>query len=127
VLLANLSFGEQLIALSKTSRSGSGLLVSELIGTFALVFLILVLVRTDRAQLVPAAVGAWVGAIIYATSSTGFANPAVTFSRIFTDTYTGIEPSSAAPFLAVQLVAGLLAVPVVRLLFPTRQPSHANA
>lgn len=127
VSLANLSFGEQLISVSTTSRSGTGLLVAEAIGTFVLVFLILSLVRTDRAGWVPAVVGGWVGAIIFATSSTGFANPAVTIARMFTDTYTGIAPSSVVPFVAVQLLAGLVAVPATRLLFPTRQTSQVNA
>lgn len=127
VVLANLSFGESAVAISTTVRSGSGLLVAEAVGTFVLVFLILALVRTERAGLVPVAVGAWVAAIIFATSSTGFANPAVTIARMFTDTYTGIAPASVAPFLAVQLVAGLVAVPVARLLFPIRQTTPVNA
>lgn len=127
VALANLSFGEQLMAISDTSRSGSGLLVAEGVGTFILVLLILALVRTGRAGLVPVAVGAWIGAIIFATSSTGFANPAVTVARMFTDTYTGISPSSVFPFLIVQLLAGILAAEAARLLFPVTRQTPINA
>jgi glycerol uptake facilitator-like aquaporin len=75
-------------------------------------------VRTARAGLVPAVVGAWVAAIVFATSSTGFANPAVTIARVLTDSYTGIAPASVLAFVAAQLVAGLLAALIVPALFP---------
>lgn len=124
---ANLSFGEQVFAVSSTARTGTGLVLAEGIGTFVLVLVILALVRVGRAAAIPAAVGGWVAAIVFATASTGFANPAVTISRMFTDTYTGIAPASVWGFLAAQLAAGLLAAPVTTLLYskPTHQQVSA--
>lgn len=116
---ANLTFGEQVFAVSRTARDGFGLVLAEGIATFVLVLVILALVRVGRPSAIPAAVGGWVAAIVFATASTGFANPAVTVARIFTDTYTGIDPTSVWAFLAAQLVAGLLAVPVAKVLYPT--------
>lgn len=125
VAAANLTFGQSVIAISTTPRSGLGLVAAEAIATFVLVLVILALVRTDRARAVPATVGAWVAAIVFATSSTGFANPAVTIARIFTDTYTGIEPSSVVGFLAAQLAAGLAAAAVADRLYVERMPDRA--
>jgi glycerol uptake facilitator-like aquaporin len=118
VIAANVTFGITAVSLSETVRSGIGLVVAEAIGTFVLVLSILLLVRTARAGLVPAVVGAWVAAIVFATSSTGFANPAVTIARVLTDSYTGIAPASVLAFVAAQLVAGLLAALIVPALFP---------
>lgn len=125
VAAANLTFGQSVIAISTTPRSGLGLVAAEAIATFVLVLVILALVRSDRARAVPATVGAWVAAIVFATSSTGFANPAVTIARIFTDTYTGIEPSSVVGFLAAQLAAGLAAAAVADRLYVERMPDRA--
>lgn len=126
VVLANWSFGEPAIALSSTGRDGWGLIVAEAVVTFVLVLVILALVRTGRAQGVPVAVGAWVAAAVFATSSTGFANPAVTLSRLFTDTYTGIAPGSAAGFVAAQLVAGVMAALAALALYPERETMSAT-
>jgi arsenate reductase len=125
--LANLTFGEQVFAVSATARDGFGLVLAEGIATFVLVLVILALVRVGRPSAIPAAVGGWVAAIVFATASTGFANPAVTVARIFTDTYTGIDPTSVWAFLAAQLVAGLLAVPVAKLLYPTPTTQQVSA
>jgi glycerol uptake facilitator-like aquaporin len=125
--LANLTFGEQVYSVSATPRDGLGLVVAEGIATFVLVFLILALVRLGLAPVIPAAVGGWVAVIVFATASTGFANPAVTVSRIFTDTYTGIAPGSAWGFLAVQIVAGLVAAPIAALLYETSATQRASA
>lgn len=118
VIAANFTFGVAAVSLSETVRTGIGLATAEAIGTFVLVLSILLLVRTARAGLVPAVVGAWVAAIVFATSSTGFANPAVTISRVFTDSYTGIAPASVLAFVAAQLLAGLLAALIVPALLP---------
>lgn len=125
VAAANFSFGIGMLQVSSSARDGAGLVFAELISTFVLVLVILALVRTDRAQAVPFAVGAWVAAIVFATSSTGFANPAVTVSRVLTETYTGIAAASMPGFVIAQLVAGILSVPVAHFLFPVnaRQPS----
>lgn len=122
VAAANFSFGEQTLSLASTARPGVRLAFAELVATFVLVLVILALVRTDRAGAVPVAVGAWVAAAVFATSSTGFANPAVTLARALTDTYTGIAPSSVPAFLGAELVAGLLAAGAAISLFPSTQP-----
>ena len=119
VMLANATFGESVVALSETTRSGLGRPVAEFVATFVLVLLILGLVRTNRTSMVPAAVGAWVAAIVIATVSTGFANPAVTAARMVTDTFSGIQPSSAPAFMAAQLVAAFAAGAVALMLYPT--------
>jgi glycerol uptake facilitator-like aquaporin len=118
VIAANLTFGSAAVSVSETVRSGVGLVAAEAIGTFVLVLSILLLVRTARVGLVPVVVGAWVAVIIFATSSTGFANPAVTIARVFTDSYTGIAPASVLAFVVAQLLAGLLAALVVPALLP---------
>ena len=118
VIAANLSFGQALATLSSTARSGLGLAFAEAVATFVLVLLILGLVRTGRSNAVPAAVGAWVACVVFATSSTGFANPAVTLSRAITDTYTGIAPASIPGFLVAQIAAGLLAAFTARSFYP---------
>ena len=122
VIAANVTFGEAAIAVSGTVRYGVGLAMAETIGTFVLVLSILLLVATSRAHLVPAVVGAWAAAIVFATASTGFANPAVTVARVFTDTYTGIAPESVAAFVGAQLLAGLVAALAVRVLLPKPIP-----
>jgi glycerol uptake facilitator-like aquaporin len=122
VVAANVTFGVAAVSVSKTARSGAGLVTAEAIGTFVLVLSILLLVRTSRASLVPGVVGAWVAAIVFATASTGFANPAVTVARVFSDTYTGIAPGSVFAFVAVQLLAGLVAASTVPLLLPRQVP-----
>lgn len=124
VMVANLAFGEALAAVSSTERTGAALLVSEFVGTLVLVLLILALVRSERLGAIPAAVGAWVAVIIFSTPSTGFANPAVTIARMFTDTYTGIDPGSVVPFVVVQLLAALTAVAIAVALFPVSERSH---
>jgi glycerol uptake facilitator-like aquaporin len=86
---------------------------------------IFALVRTDRAALVAPAVGAYIGAAYFFTSSTSFANPAITIGRMFSDTFAGIAPASVPAFLGAQLVGGLAGWVAVRLLFP--QPVRVAA
>lgn len=116
-VLANAMFGAA-TALSTTERATAGHLLGEVVATAGLILLIFALVRTGRAALVGPAVGAFVGAAYWFTSSTSFANPAVTIGRIFTDTFAGIAPASAWPFLAAQLVGAAVGVGLVLLLFP---------
>lgn len=125
VITANLTFDKAMISISSTTRTGVGLAVAEAIATFVLVLVILALIRTDRPQAVPAAVGAWVGAIVFATSSTGFANPAVTIARMFTNSYTGIDPGSVLAFLVAQVAAGLAAAALANQLYPQRSAERA--
>lgn len=117
VALANFTFGVDVVDVSTSGRTGLGLIVAEAVATFVLVLAILALVRTGRHGAVPAVVGGWVVAIVFATSSTGFANPAVTIGRIFTNSYTGIAPTSVAAFLVAQVAGGLAAAGVASQLF----------
>ena len=126
VIAANLSFGLTVVSLSSTSRDGAGRIAAEGIATFVLVLVILILVRTDRSAAIPVAIGAWATAIVFSTSSTGFANPAVTSARMLTDTYAGIAPASVVGFLAAQLLAGLAAAPVARFFVPNPAPIQAS-
>lgn len=119
VVLANVSFGIDPVSISVTLRDGPGLILAEAVATFVLVLVILALVRTRRVSAIPVAVGAWVAAIVFATASTGFANPAVTVARVFTDSFTGIAPASVLWFLVAQFVAALVAVSVARTLYPS--------
>ena len=118
VIIGNLIFGLDPITISDTVRSGPVLRFSEMVATFLLIIVILGLVRTHRASAVPWAVGGIVLVIVLATSSTGFANPALTAARTLTDTYTGIDPSSVMPFITAQIAGGLLALLVAAWLFP---------
>ena len=97
---------------------GSNLWVGEVVATAGLVVLIFALARTGRGMLAAPAVGAYIGAAYWFTSSTSFANPAVTVGRVFSDTFAGIAPGSVPGFVVAQLVGGAVAVAVVRYLYP---------
>ena len=117
-VLANLMYDVPLDRLSTTERTGANLLLGEVVATAGLVALIFALARTGRGMLAAPAVGAYIGAAYWFTSSTSFANPAVTIGRIFSDTFAGIAPASAPGFIAAQLVGALVGVALVRYLFP---------
>jgi arsenate reductase len=124
-ILANVMFELPAVELSTTDRSSPAHLLSEVVATVALLVLIQGCVRTGRAAVLPFAVGAWIGGAYWFTSSTSFANPAVTIGRMFSDTFAGIAPSSVAPFVAAQLVGLAIAYPLVRLFYPSRPASPA--
>lgn len=117
VVGANLLFDLPAVTIATTDRTGLPLAVSEGIATVGLLVVIFGIVRSGNVRAVPAAVGAWIGAAIYFTSSTSFANPAVTVARLLTDTYTGIAPAAVPGFLAAQLAGALLAVVLIAWLF----------
>lgn len=117
-MLANLMFDLPAVELSTRDRSSAALWLSELVATVALLLLIQGCVRTGRAAVIPFAVGAWIGGAYFFTSSTSFANPAVTVARTLTDTFSGIAPSSAPMFVVVQLAAVGVAFALVRLFYP---------
>lgn len=117
-VLANLMFEVSITELATTERSGAHLLLGEVVATAGLVALIFALARTDRGALAAPAVGGYIGAAYWFTSSTSFANPAVTVGRMFSDTFAGIDPASVAGFVAAQVVGAVLAVGLVRYLFP---------
>jgi glycerol uptake facilitator-like aquaporin len=118
-VLANAMYDLPAIQISSNARSSGPVILAEVVATAGLVTVIFALVRSGRAVLVAAAVGAYIGAAYWFTSSTSFANPAVTVGRIFSDTFTGIAPSSVAAFVLAQVVGAGLGVLVIRFLYPT--------
>lgn len=119
-VLANVMFAKALVSISTAERATWPHLLAEVVATAGLLGVIVVLARTGRSRLAPVAVAAYIGAAYVATSSTSFANPAVTIARIFSDTYAGIAPGSAGLFVVAQLVGATLGVGVARLLSPIR-------
>lgn len=117
-VLAHLMFGLPAVAWSPTGRSGGHLWLAEVVATAGLVVLVFALARSGRTSAAPAAVGAWIGAAYWFTSSTSFANPAVTIGRAVTDTFAGIAPASVPGFVAAQLVGGLIAVAALAVWYP---------
>jgi glycerol uptake facilitator-like aquaporin len=117
-VVANLMFSLPAVTISTTSRSNGGLWLAEGIATFGLVLVVFGVARSGRASVAPFAVGAYIMAAFFFTSSTSFANPAVTVARMLSNTFAGIDPSSVAPFVAAQLVGTVLALGAVRLLYP---------
>ena len=124
--LANAMFGAG-VRLSSHHRSTSGHQIGEVVATAVLVLLIFMLVRTGQTAAAPAAVGAYIGAAYWFTSSTSFANPAVTVGRIFTDTFAGIAPLSAPGFIAAQLVGAAVGLGLLILLIPSPRVNAADA
>ncbi|MFD0305982.1 aquaporin [Streptomyces sp. NPDC127119] len=112
-VLADAMFGEPLAKLSAHDRFAGPLWLGEVVATAGLILLVLGLGRTGRAALAPAAVASYIGAAYWFTSSTSFANPAVTVGRAFTDTFAGIAPTSVAPFIAAQLVGAVVGLGIV--------------
>ena len=118
--LAHLMFDEALLQISTKARDGLGQYVGEATATAGLVIVILATVRSGRQDRVAAGVAAWIGAAYWATSSTSFANPAVTIARAFSDTFAGISPGDVPAFVLVQIVAGAAAGLLARWLFVDR-------
>jgi glycerol uptake facilitator-like aquaporin len=112
-VLADAMFAEPLVKWSTHDRSASHLWLGEVVATAGLILLIFGLNRIGRAHLAPAAVASYIGAAYWFTSSTSFANPAVTIGRAFTDTFAGIAPASVSPFIAAQLAGAVLGLGVV--------------
>ena len=117
-VVANAMFGSSAISVATHSRSGANLWLSEVVATFGLLLVVFGVVRARRSNVVPFAVGAYITAAYFFTSSTSFANPAVTVARMFSDSFSGIAPASVAPFVAAQAVGGALAYAAVRTLWP---------
>ncbi|MFD1147947.1 MIP/aquaporin family protein [Saccharothrix hoggarensis] len=117
-VLANTMFDTAPISVSTTERATAAHGVSEVVATAGLLLVIFSLVRSNRAALVPSAVGAYIGAAYFFTSSTSFANPAITVGRVFSDTFAGIAPTSVPVYVLAQLVGVAVAVPLLRVLHP---------
>lgn len=121
--LADAMFSEPILSASQHHRGGAPVLLSEVVATAGLLFVLVSLVRTGRAQHVAWAVGAWIGAAYWSTS---FANPAVTIGRTLTDTYAGIAPVSVPAFIAAQLVGGTIGTILAVTVYPAR-PARVHA
>jgi glycerol uptake facilitator-like aquaporin len=122
---ANLMFSLQAVSISVKQRASGAHAFSEVIATAGLLLVIFALARTGRAATAPAAVGAYIGAAYWFTSSTSFANPAITIGRMFSSTFAGIAPSSAPVFIAAQVGGGIAGVLIIRLLYPALTPAQA--
>ncbi|MEY2570383.1 MAG: hypothetical protein QOE63_733 [Acidimicrobiaceae bacterium] len=117
-IVANLMFDLGAVTLSTHTRSSGGLWLGEVVATFGLLLVILGVVRSGRSSTAPFAVAGYIAAAYWFTSSTSFANPAVTIGRTLSDTFAGIKPSSATAFIVAQLIGGLAAIALARFLFP---------
>jgi arsenate reductase len=124
-VLANLMFAQAAVSISVKHRATPAHFLSEVIATLGLVLVIFALARSGRSRSAPAAVGAYIGAAYFFTSSTSFANPAITVGRMFSDTFAGIAPASAPAYIAAQVIGGALAVAVIRALYPGVTPAQA--
>jgi glycerol uptake facilitator-like aquaporin len=124
-VVANLMFALPAVSISGKDRATAGHFLSEIIATLGLMLVIFALARSGRSRVTPAAVGAYIGAAYFFTSSASFANPAITIGRMFSNTFAGIAPSSAPSFIAAQAVGGVLAVGLVRLLYPGMTAAEA--
>ena len=117
-MLANLMFSKAAVTFSTHHRATPAHFLSEVVATLGLILVIFSLARSGRSRNAPAAVAAYIGAAYFFTSSTGFANPAITVGRMFSDTFAGIAPSSVPSFIAAQIVGGVLALGVIKTLYP---------
>lgn len=117
-VLANLMFAEPAVSMSTKHRATGAHWLSEVVATVGLLLVIFSVARSGRRAAAPSAVGAYIGAAYFFTSSTSFANPAITVGRMFSDSFAGIAPASAPAYVAAQAVGGLLAVGLLRGLYP---------
>ncbi|MFD3309253.1 aquaporin [Streptomyces sp. NPDC058694] len=116
-VLANAMFDQPPVTWSTHDRSAGHLLLGEVVATAGLILLIFGLARTDRLRFAPVAVASYIGAAYWFTSSTSFANPAVTIGRAFTDSFAGIAPGSLAAFIGMQLIGAVVGLALVALIF----------
>ena len=125
-IAANGMFELAAVSISTHHRASPAHLFSEVVATAGLILVIFALARTRRGHIAPAAVGAYIGAAYFFTSSASFANPAITLGRMLSDTFAGIAPASVAGFIVAQLVGGALAFLSVRALYPDLTPAEAE-
>jgi arsenate reductase len=124
-IAANAMFALSAISISTHHRASGAHLFAEIVATAGLVLVIFALARSGRAANAPAAVGAYIGAAYWFTSSTSFANPAISVGRMFSNTFAGIAPASVASFAGAQLVGGLAGFALIRVLYPGIGPEAA--
>ena len=125
-IAANAMFDLSAVSIATTHRASPPHLFAEVIATLGLLLVIFSLARTRRGNLAPAAVGAYIGSAYFFTSSTSFANPAIDIGRMFSDTFAGIAPASVPAFVVVQLLGGVIAIGVIRTLYPDITPEEAS-
>jgi arsenate reductase len=124
-ITANGMFSLVAVSISTHHRATGAHLFSEAIATAGLLLIIFSLARTKRSNTTPAAVGAYIGAAYFFTSSASFANPAISVGRMFSDTFAGIAPASVPGFVVAQLIGGACAILAVRVLYPDVTPAQA--
>ena len=117
-VVANLMFSKAAVSISTKHRASPAHFLSEVVATLGLILVIFALARSGRSRSAAAAVGAYIGAAYFFTSSTSFANPAISIGRMFSNSFAGIAPSSVPTFVAAQVVGGVLAVVVIKVLYP---------
>jgi glycerol uptake facilitator-like aquaporin len=125
-ITANAMFALSAISMSTKHRASEAHLLAEVVATLGLILVIFSLARTRRGSIAPAAVGAYIGAAYFFTSSTSFANPAISVGRMFSDTFAGIAPASVPAFVVVQLAGGAVAYGLIRVLYPDLGPEQAR-
>jgi len=125
-VVANVMFSRAAFEISTKHRASAAHFLSEIVATLGLLLVIFALARSGRSRTAPAAVGAYIGAAYFFTSSTSFANPAITVGRLFSNTFAGIAPSSVPSFIVAQLIGGVLAFAVIKALYPGVTPRQAS-
>ena len=125
-VVANIMFSKAAIEISTKHRASPEHFLSEIVATLGLLLVIFALARSGRSRSAPAAVGAYIGAAYFFTSSTSFANPAITVGRMFSNTFAGIAPASAPSFIAAQLVGAVVAIGVIAALYSHMTPTQAS-
>ena len=125
-LLANVMFSLPVVSISTKQRTTGPHFLSEIVATLGLLLVIFALARTKRSSPTPAAVGAYIGAAYFFTSSTSFANPAIAVGRMLSNTFAGIAPSSVPGFVLAEIVGGILAIVVIKALYPDVTPAEAS-
>jgi arsenate reductase len=124
-IVANGMFGHAAITIAGHHRASAAHLFAEIVATTGLLFVIFALARSGRLASAPAAVGAYIGAAYFFTSSTSFANPAITVGRMFSNTFAGIAPASVPGFVVAQAIGGGVAAVAIRALYPDVTPADA--
>ena len=125
-VVANVMFSKAAFEISTKHRASPAHFLSEVVATLGLLLVIFALARSGRSRTAPAAVGAYIGAAYFFTSSTSFANPAITVGRMFSDTFAGIAPSSAPSFIGAQIAGGVLAIGLIKVLYPDMTSDQAG-
>ena len=127
-VVANLMFGDSAVSLSTKHRGSSSHFLAEIVATLGLLLVIFALTRSRRKGQIPAAVGAYIGAAYWFTSSTSFANPAIAVGRMFSNSFAGIAPTSVPEFVAAEIVGAVIAIALIKVLYPAGPfPASASA